>query len=180
MSHVIRSFVLLSIALLVSCEQMSRDIERDLKKKLLQEQQVAAEENKALVRRLFEEVWNQWKLDVIDELFASDFVHHEPTVGEVRGPGDYKKYISILLTAFPDVQLTIEDQIAQGDKVVTRWTLTGTHKGELMGVPPTGVQVTWTGISIDRFAGGKFVESWVIADDFSLFQQLGVIPYNFK
>ena len=174
MSHVIRSFVLLSIALLVSCEQMSRDIERDLKKELLQEQQVAAEENKALVRRLFEEVWNQGNLDVIDEIFAADYVGHMPGSPDIHGPEAGKQFVTMFRTAFPDIKFTVEDQIAEGDKGVTRWTYTATHKGEWMGIPPSGVQVALTGISIDRFAGGKIVESWDNLDDLGLFQQLGM------
>ena len=165
MSRIIRLLVMFSVSLLVACGP-APESKADLQ----------VEENKAIANRYYKEIWSQGKLDVIDEIFASDFVHHEPIVGEVRGPGGFKKYASILLTAFPDVQLTIEDQIAEGDKVVTRWTCTATHKGELIGIPPTGVQVTWTGIDILRIAGGKVVESWVIADDFSLFQQLGVVP----
>ena len=134
------------------------------------------EKNKAITRRALEEVWNQGKLDVIDEIFAADYILHDPAVGEVRGTEGLKQYVSMYRTAFPDVQLTIEDQIAEGDKVVTRFTFTGIHKGELMGIPPTGVQVTMTGIAIDRIAGDKLMEVWVIGDDLGMLQQLGVIP----
>ena len=176
MSHVIRSFVLLSIALLVSCEQMSRDIERDLKKELLQEQQVAAEENKALVRREYEEVWNQGKLDVIDEIYTADFVGHIPGSPDIHGLEGIKTIANMFYTAFPDMQYTIEDMIAEGDKAAVRWTLTGTHKGELMGIPPTGVQVSFTGNTIIRFAGGKYVELWSSWEARGMWQQLGVDP----
>ncbi len=176
MSHVIRSFVLLSIALLVSCEQMSRDIERDLKKELFQEQQVAAEENKALVRREYEEVWNQGNLDVIDEIYAADFVGHMPGSPDIHGLEGNKTIANLFCTAFPDMQYTIEDMIAEGDKAAIRWTLTGTHKGELMGIPPTGVQVSFTGNTIIHFAGGKYVELWSSWEVRGMWQQLGVDP----
>ena len=116
------------------------------------------EENKAIARRGFEEVWNQRKLEVIDYIFAADYVGHINDSPDFNGPAGYKQLIAMYLRAFPDHQFTIEDQIAEGEKVVTRWTSTGTHKGELMGIPPTGVQSTVTGITINRIAGGKVVE----------------------
>jgi len=134
------------------------------------------EKNKAIARRVFEEVWNQGKLDVIDEIFATDYIFHDPVAGDVRGPEGLKKYVSMHRTAFPDLKFTIEDEVAEGDKVVTRWTFTGTHKGELMGIPPTGVQGTISGIVIGRIASGKFMEAWVNMDDLGMWQQLGVIP----
>jgi len=134
------------------------------------------EENKAIARRLFEEVWSQGKLDVADEIFATDYFGHIAGSPEVRRLEGFKQFVSMYRTAFPDLQFTIEDQIAEGDKVVTRWTSTGTHKGELMGIPPTGVQSTSTGIAIDRIAGGKIVEVWSNWDTLGLLQQLGAVP----
>jgi len=134
------------------------------------------EENKALVRRAFEEVWNQGKLDVIDEIFAADFVYHIAGSPDIHGPDGEKQFVTMHRTAFPDIKFTVEDWIAEGDKVVTRWTFTGTHKGELMGISPTGVQVTMTGISIGRIAGGKIVEVWGNADSLGMLQQLGAVP----
>ena len=134
------------------------------------------EENKAIVRRAYEEVWNQGKLDVTYEIFAADFVGHIPGSPDIHGPEGLKQYVNMHRTAFPDLKLTIEDQIAEGDKIVTRWSSTGTHKGELMGIPPTGVQVTSTGICFARIAGGKFVETWPHSDALGMLQQLGVIP----
>ena len=134
------------------------------------------EENKALVRRVIEEVWNQGKLDVAEEIFATDYIFHAPLPGEVRGPEGPKQRVSMYRTAIPNLQLTIEDQIAEGDKVVTRWTSTGTHKGELMGIPPTDVEVTVTGIVISRIAGGKIVEDWWNWDTLGMLQQLGAVP----
>ena len=134
------------------------------------------EENKALVRRLFEDLWNQGKLDVADEIFATDYIFHDPVAGEVRGPEGFKQFVSMYRIAFPALQFRIEAQIAESDKVVTRWTSTGTHKGELMGIPPTGVQATSTGIAIGRIAGGKIVEVWSNWDTLGLLQQLGAVP----
>ena len=93
------------------------------------------EENKAIVRRIFEEVWNQGKLDVIDDIYAADFVDHMPGSPDIHGPEGFKQFVNMYRTAFPDIKFTIEDQIAEGDKVVNRFTFTGTHKGELMGIP---------------------------------------------
>ena len=131
------------------------------------------EKNKALTRRHFEEDWNQGKLDVIDEIFATDYVGHQPGGTDIQGPEGLKQFVTMGRTAFPDIQFTVEDQIAEGDKVVIRWTLTGTHKGEYMGIPPTGVQVRVTGISFFRIAGGKIVERWLNRDALGMMQQLG-------
>ena len=134
------------------------------------------EENKALVRRVLEEVWNQGKLEVIDEIYAADFVIHTPGNPDIHGPEGFKQFVTMYRTAFPDVQFTIEDQIAEGDKVVTRWSTTATHKGELMGIPPTGLPAPTTGVSIGRCAGGKCLEDWSSWDALGMWQKLGVIP----
>ncbi len=131
------------------------------------------EENKAIARRAIEEVWSQGKLDIIDEIFAADFVSHTTGSPDIHGLEDYKQFANMFRTAFPDLKFTIEDQIDEGDMVVTRWTSTGTHKGELMSIPPTGVQSTQTGISIFRIAGGKILEEWSSWDDLGMWQQLG-------
>jgi len=132
------------------------------------------EENKAIGRRAFEEVWSQGKLDVIDEILTADFVGHIAGSPGIQGPESYKQFATMYRTAFPDLKFTVEDQIAEGDKVVNRWTFTGTHKGELMGIPPTGIQVT--GIDIYRIAGGKILEAWVNGDALGMWQQLGAVP----
>ena len=137
---------------------------------------MSAEENKAIHRRLFEEVLNQGKLDVIDEIIADDYIYHIPGSPDIHGPEGLKQYVSMGRTSFPDIKFTVDDQIAEGDKVVTRFTVTGTHKGEFMGIPPTGVQTTWTGIVIARVADGKFVEAWVNSDALGMLQQLGAVP----
>ena len=142
---------------------------------------MSAVENKALARRFVEEVWNKGNMAVADELFASDFDDHRLLPGLPPGAEGYKQNILQLRKAFPDLHVTVEDLIAEGDKVVTRATVHGTHTGELMArmgkvIPPTSKQVTWTGITIARVVAGKATDFWVEADQLGLMQQLGVIP----
>jgi len=136
---------------------------------------MSTEDNKALVRRGFEEGFNQRNLALFDELCAPEIVYHNASM-TIQGPESYKQYLSMLLTASPDLHITVEDQMAEGDKVVTRYTTRGTHQGPFMGIPPTGKHVTVTGIAIARFANGKEVEEWANGDDLGLLQQLGVVP----
>ena len=119
------------------------------------------EENKAVTRRFLEEIFQGGNLELVDELFAPNFVLHDPSVSEeVQGLEALKQYITMYRPAYPDTHFTVEDQIAEGDEVVTRWTGQGTHQGELMGIAPTGNQVTVTGIEIVRISGGKIEETW--------------------
>ena len=134
-----------------------------------------SEENKAIARRTFEEVW-EGKLNVADEIYDASNVAHGLGVKLSPGPEGFKQFVSIYRSAFPDVHFTIEDQIAEGDRVVTRWTARGTHKGELMGIPSTGKQTVVTGITIDHFVGDKIVEAWNNWDGLGMMQQLGVVP----
>ncbi|HXZ05639.1 MAG TPA: ester cyclase [Ktedonobacteraceae bacterium] len=136
---------------------------------------MSTEENKALLRRLFEEVWNQGNLATVDELLAPDYVLNDPAL-LVRGPEGFKAYVSAFRSAFPDMYATIEDQIAGEDRVAMRFTVHATHKGEFQGIPPTGKQVTLSGIDIQRIADGKIAENWVNLDALGLLQQLGVLP----
>jgi steroid delta-isomerase-like uncharacterized protein len=133
-------------------------------------------ENKAISRRADEELFNRGNLDVADELFTPDFVYHDPGGGELRGPENVKGYAAMLRAAFPDLHQTIEDQIAEGDKVAYRWTARGTHEGELMGIAPTSKRVTFTGIAVARLADGKIQEIWENYDALGMMQQLGVVP----
>jgi steroid delta-isomerase-like uncharacterized protein len=139
---------------------------------------IMSEQNKALSKRGFEEVMNQGKLEVIDELVASNNTFYDPSLpgGKVNGLEAYKQIVQMYRTAFPDLHFTIKDQIAEGDKVVTRWTATGTHKGALMGIAPTGKRSTVTGISIEHYKDGKGVEVWNNWDTLGMLQQLGVVP----
>jgi steroid delta-isomerase-like uncharacterized protein len=114
----------------------------------------------------------------MDELVARDAIFNDPNVpgGKVTGLEGGKQLVQIYRTAFPDLRITVNDQVAEGDKVVTRWTATGTHKGELMGIAPTGKQATVTGIDIERFQDGKLVENYTNYDMLGMLQQLGLAP----
>jgi steroid delta-isomerase-like uncharacterized protein len=135
-----------------------------------------SEENKAIVRRLLEQVWNEHRVDLVEEFFAEDVVQHIVGMPPVSGLEGAKEMTAMGLNAFPDIQLTIDDEIAEGDTVVFRWSMSGTHQGELFGVPATGKQVTRSGVTIYRLANGRIVELWWYADNLSLMQQLGVVP----
>jgi len=135
-----------------------------------------SEENKALARRIFEQVWNEGNLDAVDEILDASYVSHGLGVEPLSGSTAFKQFVSAYRHAFPDVHFAVEDQLAEGDKVATRWTAVGTHKGELMGIAPTGKQVTVTGLTIGHYAGGKLVEAWDNWDALGMLQQLDVIP----
>jgi steroid delta-isomerase-like uncharacterized protein len=134
-----------------------------------------SKQSKMITRRLFEEMESQGNLDVADDIFASDFVNHTP-FGEMHGPEGAKQFVSKLRTAFPDLQVTVEDQIAEGDKVATHWTARGTHKAKFQNIPPTGKQIEIRGIVISQIANGKIVEQWGNPDVLGLMQQLGTVP----
>ena len=136
---------------------------------------MSTEENKVLVQRLFE-AYNKHNLAGVEELCAPDYVFHGPAAFGDMDLAAWKQLTAAWYTAFPDSHFTVEDLIAEGDKVVLRYTTRATHQGELMGIPATGKVVTYTAILISRFAGGKLVEDWEQADMLSLFQQLGAIP----
>jgi steroid delta-isomerase-like uncharacterized protein len=136
-----------------------------------------SEQNKTNVRRLFEEVWNKGNVQVIDELIAPTYTHHDTSTPDVgRGPEAEKKRVSLYRNAFPDIRFTIEDLLAEGETVVARWSCRGTHKGEFNGISPTNKQFNITGVSIARFTNGKMFEGYVNSDALSLMQQLGVVP----
>jgi steroid delta-isomerase-like uncharacterized protein len=135
-----------------------------------------SEQNKATLRRFWSEVFNQRNLAEIDNLFTADYVYHGSAGQEVRGPQGLKQFLSIYFEAFPDIRAEIEDVIAEGDRVASRAMCRGTHKGSLMGIPPTNRPVTLTVICINRFEGGKIAEDWELVDFFGMMQQLGVMP----
>lgn len=133
--------------------------------------------NKAIVSRYMEQVWNNGRLDLIEEFLAKDVVEHGvPQIQGLNGRDSLKAIIGGVRNALPDVQLTLHEVIAEGDKVVTHWTMKATHQGELMGVPATGKQLTNTGTTIYQLAGARIVEIRNFADNLGLMQQLGVIP----
>jgi steroid delta-isomerase-like uncharacterized protein len=136
-----------------------------------------SEQNKTAVRRLFDELWNKGNLPVADELIAPTYTHHDASTPDVgRGPESEKKRVTHYRNAFPDMRLTIEDIIAEGETVIARWSCRGQHKGELNGIAPTGKQFAISGVTIARFANGKIVEGYVNWDALGLMQQLGVVP----
>ena len=136
-----------------------------------------SEENKRISRAVIEEAFVRGNVDALDELVDPSFKNNDPVAAQLApGLEGFKQLVQMYRSAFPDAQVTIEDEIAEGDKVVTRWTGRGTHQGEFMGIQPTGKQATVTGISIDRISGGKIVESWTSSDTLGLLQQLGAVP----
>lgn len=136
-----------------------------------------SQQNKALIRRAVDEVWNRGNYAALAEIVANDFVVHMPTpADDIRGRDGVTHFFVALREAFPDLRFTVEDQIADGDRVVTRWTASGTHTGAFQGIPPTGTQVRLTGIDIDRIADGKVLECWTSGDDLGLLRQLGMVP----
>ena len=138
---------------------------------------MSAEQNKALFRRLIEEVFNHGNTSVVDELCAPDFAEHEELPpGIAPGREGLKQIALVCRQAFPDFKFTTDDIIAEGDKVVVRSTWSGTQKGEFMGIPPTGKRVSFEVIDIVRIADGKVQEHWGRMDEMGLMRQLGVIP----
>jgi predicted ester cyclase len=132
--------------------------------------------NKQIIRRVFDELYNQGNLDVADEIYSTEYIWHNVSGPDVHGAEGMKEHVAMVRSAFPDIKITAEDMIGEGDKVVTRWMIVATHKGEFGGIPPSDVQVKFTGILISRIAGGKVVEDWENSDVLGLMQQLGVIP----
>jgi steroid delta-isomerase-like uncharacterized protein len=129
--------------------------------------------NTALVLYIVEKFWNQKNVNVLGETHSRDSIAHNPVMPVNPLPFDlYKQACLIHIAAFPDMQVTTDDIIAEGDKVVIRWTVTGTHQGELMGIPASGIQVTWSGFTIYRFADGKIVENWWAYDALGMMQQI--------
>ena len=133
-----------------------------------------SEQNKAQVRRVIEEIYNRGDLDVVDEVAASDLIIHASSQ-DIHGREGAKRYVAALRAGFPDIRFTIEDQIAEGDMVVTRWTARGTHTGAFQGIAPTGREIRIAGADIDRIVGGKTVECWAHVDELGLMQQLGAV-----
>jgi predicted ester cyclase len=138
---------------------------------------MSTEENKAIVRRYHEELFNKGNLSVADEVFDTNYLNSAlDQMGLPRGPEGFKQYASMMRTAFPDFYLTIEDQVAEGDKEVHHVKARGTHKGDFMDIAPTNKQIEISAIAIDHISGGKVLETCVVVDMFGMMQQLGVIP----
>ncbi len=137
---------------------------------------MSTEQNKALVRRIFEEGVNQNNPGVVDELLAPDFVIYDPPFGIQPNRQGFRQIFTAFRTAFPDIHVTFEQELADGDYVIHRGYVTATHKGEFQGIAPTGKQVKVKTLDIWRVANGKAVENWVQMDMLGLMQQLGVVP----
>jgi hypothetical protein len=138
---------------------------------------MAAGAHEALVRRWIDEAWNRGNLAVLDEIIAPGFVRHAPGERrEWRGPAGLGQFITLFRTGLPDLRITVDDVVTEGEKVAYRGTGRGTHRGELLGVPPTGRAVAVTYTVIARVAGGQFQEDWLDFDALGLLQQLGAVP----
>jgi len=134
-------------------------------------------DNKAIVRRLYEEAWNKRKLEVVKELISPSHALQAPTLsGSSIGPEAYKGQIALFLAGFPDLRFTVEETVAEKDKVVARWTFTGTHKGKFMGVLATDKKVSVDGITIHYLAGGRIMDSFTNWDALGMMKQLGAVP----
>jgi hypothetical protein len=140
---------------------------------------MSIEQNKATARRWFLDIITEGKLGAADEIFAANHITHDPHSppgGWPDGPESLKRIAAPFRAGFPDLDVTIEDQIAEGDKVVTRWSAKGTNSGPLQGMPPTGKPILVTGANVARLSGGKIVESWFNFDMLTLLKQLGLVP----
>ena len=132
-----------------------------------------SEENKALVRRWFEEVWNKGRAEAIDEMMANDGLAHG--LGDASlGKAEFKQFHAAYRQGFPNINVHIEDVVAEGDKVAYRWTASGRHVGHLMGIAPTGKSAQFIGMGIIRVRDGKIVEGWNVFDQLGMFKQLGI------
>jgi predicted SnoaL-like aldol condensation-catalyzing enzyme len=157
--------------------QRVQGLTRQVLSRRTEEISVSAEGSKAVARRWFEDLFNAGNLEVADEIIAPNHVNHDPTLPDIApGPEGQKQIVNLYRGAFTNAHISVEEQLAEGDRVVTRWTSSGTHQGELMGVAPTGNQVTVTGITINRVSGGKIAESWTNYDALGMMQQIGAVP----
>jgi steroid delta-isomerase-like uncharacterized protein len=136
---------------------------------------MSAEHNKAIVRRMVEEAQSQHRIEIVDELFAADFVDHCVPPGLPPDREGVKMQFGMFFAAFPDLQVVVHDQVAEGDKVVTRKTFHGTHAGDLMGIPPSGRKVAFEVIDILRVRDGKITDHWNLVDQLGLMRQIGAI-----
>ncbi len=134
-------------------------------------------DNKAIIRRLYEEVWNKRKLEVISEIISPSHALHAPNIsGSSIGPEAYKRQLLLFLAGYSDLHFTIEDSIAENDKVVACWIFSGTHRGDFMGIPATNKKVCVDGMTVHHLAGGKIMDSYANWDALGMMQQLGVVP----
>jgi steroid delta-isomerase-like uncharacterized protein len=140
---------------------------------------MSLDENKAIALRYFQEVWGQGNFTLEDQLLAPDYVDHQPAPGFPPNRLGHHQFLVHFRSAFPDVRYTMDDLIAEGDRVMDRWTVHATHLGEFLGVPPTGKAITFWGIDILRIVNGLITEIWHLEDQLSVLEQLGVIAAPF-
>ena len=139
---------------------------------------MSTEANKAMIRQWVDEAWNNGDFSHAEQFYTADYTYHDPSApaGMPKGPQGIIGMVSMYRVGLPDVHMTIEDMVAEGDKVVWRWSVVGTHNGPLMGIPPTGIKSENGGIIITRFVNGKWAEDWNNWDTLGMLQRLGVIP----
>jgi steroid delta-isomerase-like uncharacterized protein len=137
---------------------------------------MGVKENKETERRFWEEIFNGKKFNLIDDFYIESYVYHGAAGQDVRGRENLKGFLSMYFSAFPDLRAEVEDIFGEGDKILSRAMCRGTHKGQLMGIPPTGKQIAIRVICADRFEGRKIAESFELPDLFGMMQQLGAIP----
>ncbi len=136
-----------------------------------------ATDPKAIVRRLYQEVWNKRRLEIVNEHLSPSHALHDPNIsGAAVGPEAYKHQVARFVKAFPDLRFTIEDMICEKDRLVVSWSISGTHKGEFQGIPATNKKISVEGITIHHIASGKIMDSYVSWDALGLMQQLGAVP----
>jgi steroid delta-isomerase-like uncharacterized protein len=137
--------------------------------------------NKDVIRRLYQEVWNEQKLEVADQLISMSHALNDPTIfGASVGPEAYKRQVKRFIAAFPDLRFAVEEYVSEKDKVVAAWCVTGTHKGEFLGLAPTGKKISLSGITIHQVANGKILDSYAIWEVLSLLHQIDVaLPVHF-
>jgi steroid delta-isomerase-like uncharacterized protein len=134
-------------------------------------------DNKTIVRQLYEEVWNKRRLELFDEIISPSHALHDPTLtGAAVGPEAYKRQVTRFVTAFPDLRFTVEDIVGETEKLAVAWTISGTHKGEFMGIPATDKKVSVDGITLNHIVNGKIMDSYISWDALGLMRQLGVVP----
>ena len=138
---------------------------------------MSAEQNRAVVRRFIDEVFNRGNVEVAGELVTPGYIHHDPATAELgSGPEGLEKMVAFYREAFPDYEIRVDDQIATEDRVVERWTGRGTHRGTLMGIPASGASISASGISIHRLENGKIAETWTVFDSAGMLRQIGAMP----
>lgn len=136
---------------------------------------MSIEQNKAVNYRIFEEIWGERNFALVDELIDADYVQHGDGTNEYKGREDFRQFIKSFIDGFPDLSVKLEDVIAEGDKVVSRVTISGTHQGNFKRIAPTGKEFVIAGIFIIRYAGGKAIEAWLVKDQLLMMLQMGVI-----